>query len=1471
MGSLSCFVRKPLALAVSSSLAMGLAGSAAATFPGHVDLTELDGQIGFVIDGEVSGDKAGHALAAVGDVNGDGIDDFVIGAPYHYGSTYRSGRSYVVFGTADGFPPVLKLSELDGSDGFVLAGDSLGLQGWSASAAGDLNGDGFDDLSVGAIVASPNGASSGRTYVIFGRPTHDPFPTVLNVDAMDQQTGFRINGATANERSGWSVSAAGDVNGDGRDDLILGAIEAAPNGTSSGRAYVVFGRAAGDHFPPDFELSALDGEEGFKVNGETNGHWAGYSVAGPADLNSDGIDDIVVVARNASEDGGTKSGRTYVVFGRSDTDPFPAEVELNSLDGTNGFFVESGSGPSYIGPAVWSAATPGDLNGDGVDDLVVGVPREGINTTWSGRGYVVFGRESAQPFSVSIDPAELDGSNGFRIIGEMADTWTGFSVRAAGDVNGDGRPDLVIGGPRAKFNGTLSGRSYVVFGRGGNDPFPADLNLADLNGVHGFKLTASVVEYSGRAVAGGDFNGDGIDDILIGAPYSNPSGFLSGRVYVVFGRAPGLVVNPDSIDFGEVHLGSSSLTRSVVIGNTDTTTLTVQSVQPPGSGFMAAGGSCAVPPFALSQGESCTLDYAFVPQVLGPVAIELTVTTDGSPSARTFSLAGVAAPPAAQIGLNPERVIVDIQVGTNTEETISVSNSGDATLEWQVVDAAAIHGQVLRPINASTPVNRADEGTPGTLNELFVNQTTPQVVEAPPQDPAGQGDAVMLSHSDSMDIVAPNSVACGTTTATIQNRYLRVLPLQDFGLTSSLDITAVTFGIELATTTFDLGLNLYTLDGPLTFQNLTPIGSRTIPVTSGGARLLTIPIAATVPAGETLVIELSAPDLLGIGAFLPGSNPHGESSPSYIACGPGQPFPFSVLGAPHVNLVMSVTGTSQVCTLPDWLDISSSSGEVSPGQTEMFDLAFNTSQTQAGHHTNGLCVASNDPDRSLSIVPIQLTIDGPALTADPDVLDFGAVVSGTASDRLNLALRSTGTQTLAVDAIAEVTAPFHLVSTDCPAVPFTLEPLESCNLEYEFAPILAAPVARQIDIQTNAGLSSITLQGQGVAGAPASLTLLGGGSQSATVGTGFPLPLTVQIRDAWNNPVPAVEVHYTVPDSGASAVLSAPSAQSDVNGYVGVTAAANDISGSYLVIAEVPGVEEASFPLTNVDAAFDVDAGISVDREYVRPGQMLDYVITLGNAGPDMVQSADLASTLAPELDINAAAWQCIGPSTSGCAPGGQGELVDGGLSVVPGGQVSYLLSAPVRIDAEEAAVTSGIEGHAVGDVHPGNDTASAHSQMILYRDGFEAYGGQVIDAPVDQLARDETIAFVWSEVHGSAVDTVVLAMSCIDDCANEAGMISDSDGFRVERLSWGQSDWIRLLSVSSMSGEKASSWIPVRNGDILVLHSHVVENDGDELHATVVLSSERGEVRMPVEGWGSYQLQVTPPSRRLSVEQHQD
>ncbi|MBF0401952.1 MAG: FG-GAP repeat protein [Magnetococcales bacterium] len=282
----------------------------ASGFGSAINLSSLNGSVGFRLDGVALGDCLGQSVSLVGDVNGDGFGDLIVGASNADPNGLNSGASYVVFGKASGFGSAINLSSLDGNSGFRLDGVAAGdYSGRSVSSAGDVNGDGFDDLIVGASWADPNGLNSGASYVVFGKASG--FSSAINLSSLDGNIGFRLDGGAANDGSSRSVSSAGDVNGDGFGDLIVGADGADPNGSFSGSSYVIFGKASG--FSSVINLSSLDGYSGFRLDGVAAYDYSGVSVSSAGDVDGDGFDDLIVGAYGVPN--GLYFGASYVIFG----------------------------------------------------------------------------------------------------------------------------------------------------------------------------------------------------------------------------------------------------------------------------------------------------------------------------------------------------------------------------------------------------------------------------------------------------------------------------------------------------------------------------------------------------------------------------------------------------------------------------------------------------------------------------------------------------------------------------------------------------------------------------------------------------------------------------------------------------------------------------------------------------------------------------------------------------------------------------------------------------------------------------------------------------------------------------------------------------------------------------------------------------------------------------------------------------
>jgi len=480
-----------------------------------LNLANLDGNNGFVLDGINPGNFSGVAVSKIGDFNGDSIDDLSIGAfAADPNGNNAAGESYVIFGTNNGFPANLDLTNLDGSNGLTLQGiDIQGLSGGAVGGAGDINNDGIDDLIIGAFGAPANGNNNaGKAYVVFG---NSGLPANIDLANLNGSSGFVLSGLNEFDYAGVAVGGAGDINNDGIDDLYISA--PGPLSSPPSKTYIVFGSET--DYPANIDLSALNGSTGFVIN-DSRG-LAGSDVSKAGDINNDGIADLIIGAD-------VGSGDSYVVYGSSN---FPATVELSGiLNGTNGSQLAA---TDILNPDGTTVRGVGDVNNDGIDDLMVAVsgttPVDNLPIT---KGYVVFGGSLPSRFDLSA----LNGSNGFVINDFSIDNILGFSIGEVGDFNRDGIDDILIGTSQADANGNIdSGKSYVVFGdRDGN--FPTNIDLARLDSRDGLVLNGAETEdLTGSAVDGaGDLNNDGISDLIVGAPGSLFND-APGKSYVVFG------------------------------------------------------------------------------------------------------------------------------------------------------------------------------------------------------------------------------------------------------------------------------------------------------------------------------------------------------------------------------------------------------------------------------------------------------------------------------------------------------------------------------------------------------------------------------------------------------------------------------------------------------------------------------------------------------------------------------------------------------------------------------------------------------------------------------------------------------------------------------------------------------------------------------------------------------------------------
>ncbi len=570
--------------------------------------------------------QAGYSVSKIGDFNGDGIDDFVIGAPAsesgHVGN--KTSEQYIVYGKASGVPTA-SLDSLNASQGinitattFKLPNFEYGQTGQTVTNLGDINGDGFADVGI-----SSN--ANDRAYVLFGRGGNAN--TTIDLGSIDASNngqatadGFVIVNYNTGAWNGTSLSG-GDINGDGYGDIIVGSLDGGGNGQGQ---YTVYYGHAGSGGTTAWEnlYTSVDGLHQINANAGY-GDRLNYTEASPvnttynagggtfdgdadlgarvaviADVNGDGYNDYIVTAPRADKANVYDTGTAYLMFGGANG---LAKFDLDNLSASQGVRltgseygeqlggsfqtgVTTTQGTSNLNSAFTSQsndiANIGDINGDGIADFAVGSPGWGnqqLDSNGPGRVYVVFGRDSGVNWS-TLSLGALDGTNGFILhkpsAGASSNSNTsvnqlGWSVAGGVDMNGDGLDDMVVSAPGEANSGNKNvGAVYIVYGKvGGSAAFPS-LNDLDAMVTAGTakKLTgAAAKEYFGSSVSTGDFNGDGIGDVAIGAAGVATS---AGATYVSYGQTAGFT-QVGSTGNDDLLAGATTSGLSAIVGGVD--------------------------------------------------------------------------------------------------------------------------------------------------------------------------------------------------------------------------------------------------------------------------------------------------------------------------------------------------------------------------------------------------------------------------------------------------------------------------------------------------------------------------------------------------------------------------------------------------------------------------------------------------------------------------------------------------------------------------------------------------------------------------------------------------------------------------------------------------------------------------------------------------------------------------------------
>ena len=353
----------------------------------------------------------------------------------------------------------------------TMAGSNLNQQfGWASSKTlCDINGDSINDLLIFA-----NSAGTAKSaYVIFGNSAGFPSASI-DINSLNGSNGFVINFTDDNLNYGATyVECLGDLNKDGTSEIGVGASFLAPQSTVSppkhGTFYVIYGKKQG--FASTLSCNALTTQDGFKVTDNVN-YGFGYGFGKLGDINKDGYDDFAV--SYGTSPSSCSIGSVAVIFGSS---TFPSALSPSDLNGNNGFVLSVIENTNCVGAFGTKIAGDFDINKDGYKDILIGADWLSVpNKLNAGKGFVVFGRQN---FPATLDPTTLNGTNGFQIWGETASGLTGFGVSKAGDFNGDGYDDVMLGS-RTVSNG--EGKVHIIYGA---NSFSSPVNLATLTPSQG--------------------------------------------------------------------------------------------------------------------------------------------------------------------------------------------------------------------------------------------------------------------------------------------------------------------------------------------------------------------------------------------------------------------------------------------------------------------------------------------------------------------------------------------------------------------------------------------------------------------------------------------------------------------------------------------------------------------------------------------------------------------------------------------------------------------------------------------------------------------------------------------------------------------------------------------------------------------------------------------------------------------------
>ena len=474
----------------------------AATSDGSVDSTVEINETTANVPALENQDFSGYSVANIGDLDGDGVNDLAVGIP---GAGHLDpGEVRIMFMNADG--SVKSTVEIDKD---TANGPSFGAGDYFGSAIaniGDLDDDGVNDIAVGAEMGD---LDRGEVHIMFMN-ADGSIDSSVEISASANHVS-KIS-TISDDNFGRSVANIGDLDGDGVNDLAVGAPKDHAGGSDRGQVYIIFMNADGS---VDSTVKIDD----TTTNGPdlTNNDNFGHSVANIGDLNDDGVNDLAV---GAPEDntGGADRGTVHILFMNAD----------GSVDSTVDIDDDTTNGPDladedYFGHSV---ANIGDLDGDGVNDLAVGAPKDHAGGSDRGQVYIIFmNADGSVDSTVKIDDTTTNGPD------LTNNDNFGHSVANIGDLNDDGVNDLAVGAPEDNTGGADRGTVHILFmNADGSVDSTVEINDSTANGPELYNA-----DHFGYSVANiGDLDGDGVNDLAVGAPHDNAGGSDRGTVHILF-------------------------------------------------------------------------------------------------------------------------------------------------------------------------------------------------------------------------------------------------------------------------------------------------------------------------------------------------------------------------------------------------------------------------------------------------------------------------------------------------------------------------------------------------------------------------------------------------------------------------------------------------------------------------------------------------------------------------------------------------------------------------------------------------------------------------------------------------------------------------------------------------------------------------------------------------------------------------